>query len=107
MKYEGWIVGARIKKLRKAKGMSAEEFGIRLEVSASHISQIEQGCRKMSIDLLYRVLNVLEVDANTLLGIDECHHTEISIDEALENLSEKQKIYFRTIFLQMIQKLPA
>ncbi len=107
MKYEGWIVGARIKRLRKEKRMTAVEFGIRLGVSTSHIQQIEQGGRKMSVDLLCRILDVLEIDANTLLGIETCHHDGISIDEAIEELSEKQRNYFRTIFLQMIQKLPA
>ena len=106
MKYEGWVIGARIKELRIKKGMTLDELGSRLEISFSHIRQIEIGSRKMSIDLLYKILDVLEIDANTLLGIDLCHESRTSIDEALESLNGQQQAYFRTIFLQMIQKFP-
>lgn len=108
MKYEGWKIGSRIQRLRKERNMTAEELGVELGVSTSHISQIEQGCRKMSVDLLYRLMDVLNVDANTLLAVSECSSMclEISIDEQLCNLPDEQQRYFKHIFLQMISKLP-
>ena len=108
MEYEGWKVGPKIQKIRKERNMTAEELGIKLDVSASHISQIEQGCRKMSIDLLYRLMDVLSVDANALL-IDPkcgCESTEVSIDEELSELPKEKQIYFKSIFIQMIRELP-
>ena len=108
MKYEGWKIGPRIKRLRKERNLTAEELSIELGVSTSHISQIEQGCRKMSVDLLYRLMEVLGVDANTLLAVSECSclGVEISVDEKLAELPKAQQVYFKNIFLQMIRKLP-
>lgn len=108
MKYEGWKIGPRIKRLRKERNMTAEDLGLELGVSTSHISQIEQGCRKMSVDLLYRLMEVLGVDANTLLAVSECGNVgvEISVDEELSDLPKEQQVYFKSIFLQMIRKLP-
>ena len=108
MKYEGWKIGPRIKRLRKERNMTAEDLGLELGVSTSHISQIEQGCRKMSVDLLYRLMEVLSVDANTLLAVSECGNVgvEISVDEELSELPKEQQVYFKSIFLQMIRKLP-
>lgn len=109
MKYEGWKIGPRIQRLRKERNMTAEELGVELGVSTSHISQIEQGCRKMSVDLLYRLMEVLSVDANTLLAVSECAcvGVEVSVDEELAELPKEQQVYFQSIFLQMIRKLPA
>lgn len=109
MKYEGWKIGPRIQRLRKERNMTAEELGVELGVSTSHISQIEQGCRKMSVDLLYRLMEVLSVDANTLLAVSECAcvGVEVSVDEELAELPKEQQVYFKSIFLQMIRKLPA
>lgn len=108
MEYEGWKVGPKIQELRRKRNMTAEELGIKLDVSTSHISQIEQGCRKMSIDLLYRLMDVLSVDANALLIVPECEceSTEVSVDEKLSELSKEKQIYFKSIFLQMIRELP-
>ena len=109
MKYEGWKVGPRIQRLRKAKNMTAEELGAKLGVSTSHISQIEQGGRKMSVDLLYRLMEVLGVDANTLLAVPECGNvgTDMSVDKELKELPEKQQMYLKKIFIQMIHRFPA
>ena len=106
MKYEGWKIGAQIKKLRKEKELTAESFGDLLGVSTSHIRQIEQGCRKMSIDLLFRLMEKLQVDANTLLVIQKCEDVDISIDEQMVKLSKEHQQYFRNIFLQMLQEFP-
>lgn len=108
MKYEGWKIGPRIQRLRKERKMTAEDLGIKLEVSTSHISQIEQGCRKMSVDLLYRLMEVLNVDANTLLAVPECgcEGADVSVDEELSELPKEQQMYFKGIFLQMMRKFP-
>lgn len=108
MKYEGWKIGPRIQRFRKDKNMTAEELSEQLGVSTSHISQIEQGCRKMSVDLMYRMMEVFHVDANTLLAIPdvESDGSDISIDEELFALPREQQQYFKHIFLQMMRKFP-
>lgn len=108
MKYEGWKIGPRIQRFRKDKNMTAEELSEKLGVSTSHISQIEQGCRKMSVDLMYRMMEVFHVDANTLLAIPDfgSDGSDVSIDEELFELPREQQQYFKNIFLQMMRKFP-
>ena len=108
MEYEGWKIGPRIKKLRKERNMTAEDLSAELGVSTSHINQIEQGCRKMSVDLLYKLMDVLNVDANTLLAVPEMLNVgfNISIDEELYELPQEQQKYLKNLFLQMIRKFP-
>lgn len=109
MKYEGWRVGPRIQRIRKERNLTAEELSEELGISASHISQIEQGSRKMSVDLLYKLMDALQVDANTLLGVLEypCVESDVSIDEEIMELPKAQQKYFKSIFIQMIRKIPA
>lgn len=107
MKYEGWKIGPRIQSLRKMKGMTAEALSAELGASVSHVSQIEQGNRKMSIDLLYKMMDVLEVDANTFLGISKVEGSFVSIDEELMNMPIEEQNYLRDVFVQMIRKFPA
>lgn len=57
---------------------------------------------------MYRMMDVLNVDANTLLAIPGCAlvKTDVSIDEELYELPKEQQRYFKNIFLQMIRKIP-
>lgn len=109
MEYEGWRVGPNLQALRKGKNMTAAELSDKLNVSTSHVSQIEQGCRRMSMDLLYKYMEVLEVDANTVLDIEPLEKKEptVSIDQALTALSETKQQYFSALFMQMIETMPA
>ena len=68
MQYEGYKVGENIKKLREKDNMNIGDLSDLVGKSESHIIQIERGARKMSIDLLYEMMDVLDADANTILG---------------------------------------
>ncbi len=109
VEYEGWRVGPNLQALRKEKNMTAAELSDKLNVSTSHVSQIEQGCRRMSMDLLYKYMEVLEVDANTVLDISPIEKKEptVSIDQALAALPETKRQYFLAVFMQMIETMPA
>lgn len=106
MKYEGWKIGSRIQKIRKEKNLTIEKLSEEVGMSSSHISQIEQGGRKMSVDLLFRLMAVLQVDANTLLAVPKFNGVNVSIDEQLLGLPEAQQQYFKNTFLQMIREFP-
>lgn len=62
--------------------------------------QLEEGNNKMSIDLLYRLMDALDTDANTILGIKE--KNENSVDERLKELSPKMKENLTELFLKTI-----
>ena len=108
MKYEGWKVGQELRRLRKEHGMSVDDLSCRLGMSRSHINQLEQGHRKMSMDLLYKIMSELDVDANTILVIPEKTKPfkRISIDEQLEQMPEEEREYLLKTFQYMINAFP-
>lgn len=108
MKYEGLKVGQSIRKLRKKHDMSMADFSEEVGVTISHLTQIELGYRKMSMDVFFRIMDVLEEDANTVLGMSEeiIEDSDFSIDECLRELPEEQKKYLVELFVFMIDNLP-
>lgn len=64
---EEWtLVGERIRAARKARGMSVRELGRRIDVSASHVSQVERGLASFSVRALYTVAGVLGISMDSL-----------------------------------------
>lgn len=100
MEYKGLEVGNIIKSLRIKKNVSVFELAYRAKISQSHVYQLEEGSNKMSIDLLYRLMDALDTDANTILGIKE--KDEKSVDERLKELSPKMKETLTELFLKTI-----
>ena len=96
MEYKGLEVGNIIKSLRIKKNVSVFELAYRAKISQSHVYQLEEGSNKMSIDLLYRLMDALDTDANTILGIKE--KDEVSVDERLKELSPKMKETLTELF---------
>lgn len=91
MKYNKYIVSENIKALRAEKGITAFELSEALDCSISHISQIEQGKRKMSVDLLCEMAEYFETDADSILGRtkEQVDNAEISFavrNARLENI---------------------
>ena len=58
--------GARIRELRQARGLTLREFGSRVGVSASMLSQVENGRCRASVTTLYRVVNELGITLDDL-----------------------------------------
>lgn len=55
-------VGERLYRLRKKRGLSLEEVGLGVGVTSSHISQIENGKRQPSFNLLSTFAQYFDVD---------------------------------------------
>ena len=51
--------GENIRIAREAAGISVRELSRRIEVSASHVSQVERGLASFSVPTLYRVAQEL------------------------------------------------
>lgn len=99
--YDSVSIGENITRLRQQKLMTREELSFSVDRSVSHMAQIERGARKMSVDLLVELMNVLEVDANEILGIKSDNSKE-TIDELLHEMDAPKQKYFSTIFSQML-----
>lgn len=60
-------IGQRIRKIRKAKGYSQEQLAEMTGISVTHMSHIETGNTKLSIEVFYNIVNALECSSDELL----------------------------------------
>ncbi len=63
---EWTLVGERIRAARETSGISVRELARRIDVSASHVSQVERGLASFSVRALYTVASVLGVSMDSL-----------------------------------------
>lgn len=61
-------IGQKIRKYRKAKGLSQEELAEKIGISVTHMSHIETGNTKLSLPVFIDLANVLEVQADDLIS---------------------------------------
>lgn len=60
-------IGARIRAKRLAKGFTQEQLANIIQVGTTHISHIETGNTKMSIESFIAIVNALDCSADELL----------------------------------------
>ena len=63
-------IGWRIRLLRKEKGMTQEKLSEILQISPSHMSDIENGKKNIGLDIFMRLTEALQVSADWLLQTD-------------------------------------
>lgn len=90
------MLNENIKAIRKSKGLSQEEFAIKLNVVRQTISKWEQGLSVPDSDMLICISEVLETSVSTLLGETVI---ESKVDD-LKSISAKLEI----INLQLAQR---
>lgn len=78
-------IGQKIRKYRKAMGISQEQLSERVGISTTHMSHIETGNTKLSLPVLVELSKALEVRTDDLL-FDAPSNKEISIKELTETL---------------------
>lgn len=86
-------IGQRIRKFRKAIGLSQEILSEKVGISPTHMSHIETGNTKLSLPVLVSLANVLEVHTDDLLfdSSDEKRSKfESEILKELESCSTQQ-----------------
>lgn len=71
------VVGERIREARESLGLSVRELSRRIEVSASHVSQVERGLASFSVRALYNVVSVLGISMDSLFE----PHTDVAAGE--------------------------
>lgn len=68
MSYE---IGDRIKRFRESSGIKATDFANKLGISTSRLSNWENGTNRPNADQIANIIEMLNVDANELLGISK------------------------------------
>ncbi|WP_340019370.1 helix-turn-helix transcriptional regulator [Paenibacillus sp. FSL H3-0457] len=86
------LVGARIKVLRKEKGLSQEALGEKGGFHFTYIGQVERGEKNVSLVNLGKIAEALEVNVSQLFAYvsDEIEFTDtdITIQEIVDMLRE-------------------
>ena len=62
-----YAIGQRIRKTRKARGLSPEALAEQVGISLTHMSHIETGNTKLSLPVLVKLAEVLDVRTDELL----------------------------------------
>lgn len=62
-----YAIGQRIRKIRKAKGLSQEQLAEKVSISVTHMSHIETGNTKLSLEVFAAIANALDCRADEML----------------------------------------
>lgn len=94
-------IGARIRSLRKASGLSQQALAERAGVSYKYLGEIERGQVNLSVEILMKIAEALHVKAGEIL--DKAAGDEVSnrASYVLAELPEKE----RALGLQILELL--
>lgn len=62
-----YAIGQRIRKYRKAQGLSQEALAERVDISTTHMSHIETGNTKLSLQVFANLAEALQISMDSLL----------------------------------------
>lgn len=62
------LIGKRIKQARESEKLSQMDMAGMIDVSITHISLVENGKKKVSLDMIARIADALEVTIDELVG---------------------------------------
>lgn len=71
MKNRLQILGQNIKNIRKSKQISQIDLAVAVGIDRSYLSEIENGRRNLSVNILYAIADALEVKISDLLSMDD------------------------------------
>jgi predicted transcriptional regulator/DNA-binding XRE family transcriptional regulator len=77
-------VGRRLRELRLEHGFSQAEFARRLTISAAYLNLIEKGRRTVQLPLLWRALEVLDIEPEPFISSLGEQHVEQSLAQLLD-----------------------
>mgnify|MGYP000960290850 FL=1 len=95
-------LGERIRKRRQEMKLSQESFAEKAGISVNTVSRIEGGQTAMSVEIFRKMIEILEIDANILLGKEKGDtERQESVQEVLYQIQKlewkEQKIIMQTI----------
>lgn len=85
-------IGEKIREYRKKSNLSLEQFAELLELSSTHIGNIERGVKMPTLQTFIKILNTLNVSSDFILGNSLNSKTEIRLKEIFEELNEFEDI---------------
>ena len=88
MNYEE--IGKRIREYRKLKNLSQEQLAEKINISTTHMSHIETGSTKLSLQVLVDIAKVLNVNTDDLIFEQKPQILVNRINNILSECNEEQ-----------------
>ena len=99
-------LGQRIADFRSKENLSQEELAFRCGVENKHISNIELGKSKPSLESLVQIANFLNVSSDDLL-VDSLTHSASTADSEIHRLLLDCNTLEQEILTRMVKELKA
>ena len=101
-------IGERIRKARQSRNMSQQELSAKANISLPHISEIENGKKSMKLQTFIRIIEVLQVSADSIIradvpGVDLLYQSEFS--EMIADCSPKEIEALKRIIMELKQTM--
>lgn len=97
-------IGQRIKKARQNCKYTQEKLAEIVEISPTHMSNIETGATKLSLTTLIKIANALSVTTDELL-CDNVIHAKVQFEQDLKTLIDDCNTYELRIIKDLIASL--
>ena len=97
-------IGAKIKEIRRKKGMSQKELAVKAKISLPHMSEIETGRQVLMLPTFIRIIEALNISANEILKYDDGETIRLYESELVELLSDCSNDQFDSI-LRIIKEI--
>lgn len=97
----GQIVGQRIQKIRRAKGLTQQQLAEMVGISTNYLSDVERGKSSARIDKLVAIINALGCSADDVFA-DVINVNDESVDISAANLTPKQMNLINDIIKEIV-----
>ncbi|BCS55620.1 helix-turn-helix domain-containing protein [Geobacter sp. SVR] len=99
MKTTRELLGARIKELRKRRGLTQEQLAEKVDLATRYISLIEVGRSSPSLETIENIANTLEVELKDLfdyMHLDPERVAPVELGKSLDEIDEpSRKLLYR------------
>lgn len=96
------VLHARIRQAREALGYTREQFAEKLDVSVSYLAEVERGRTGISVKMLIKICNVLDLSADYVLFGDERPSDTFYLNK-LHRIDEKYLPLIDSLLTQLIE----
>lgn len=101
-KYDKYAVGDVLRALRNEKHLTQAQIAEKLDLSVIHYSLIEQGQRKFSLEVLFKIMEVFEVNADRVLAIKPRMSQTDIFNQKLACLSKEEQEYVKNACILLV-----
>ncbi len=95
------LIGEKIKKYRKEKGLTQRELADKLNIATNSLSRYEIGERRPPIDMIEKIAEILNVTPIQLMYDEEVENT---LNQSAEDEAQRQEMYLKELREDTINK---